>query len=31
MSKIEKIKKVLNGELTEDIPFSFWTHFPDID
>lgn len=31
MNKKAKLRKVLNGEFIEDIPFSFWTHFPDID
>ena len=31
MTKNNKIKKVLNGEFVEDIPFSFWSHFPEVD
>lgn len=31
MNKIEKIKKVLQGEAINEVPFSFWTHFPEVD
>lgn len=31
MNKNEKIRKLLEGEFTGEVPFSFWTHFPDID
>lgn len=31
MSKIETLKKLLKGEFIGKVPFSFWTHFPEID
>ncbi len=31
MKKQDVIKQVLNGETPDYIPFSFWSHYPDID
>lgn len=31
MTKVENLKKVLEGQEVSQIPFSFWTHFPEID
>ena len=31
MNKVDKIKKVLQGEDIGEVPFSFWTHFPEVD
>lgn len=31
MNKNEKMKQAINGQKQQNIPFSFWTHLPDID
>lgn len=31
MNKHEKLKRVLAGEFVGEVPFSFWTHLPEID
>jgi uroporphyrinogen decarboxylase len=31
MTKTERIRRVLGGELVDRVPFSAWTHFPGID
>lgn len=31
MNKNEKMKYAISGQKQESIPFSFWTHLPDID
>lgn len=31
MNKNEKLKYAISGQKQENIPFSFWTHLPDID
>lgn len=31
MNKIEKIKAAIAGERIASIPFSFWTHLPEVD
>ena len=31
MSKKENIKRMLKGDFIGEVPFSFWTHFPNID
>ena len=31
MTKIERIKAALRGEVTDRMPYGFWTHMPDID
>ncbi len=31
MTKIENLKNVLAGKKVEQIPYSFWHHFPEID
>lgn len=31
MNTCEKIRAVLDGHLLDTVPFSFWTHFPEID
>ena len=31
MNKIDRIKLALSGEKQYEIPFSFWTHLPEID
>lgn len=31
MTKIERIKAALRGDVTDRLPYGFWTHMPDID
>ena len=31
MNKFDRIKLAISGENQSSIPFSFWTHIPEID
>lgn len=31
MDKFEKIQRAINGENQAEVPFSFWTHMPEVD
>ncbi len=31
LTKMERVRRTINGELTDKIPFSLWTHCSDVD
>lgn len=31
LNKFEKIQRAINGEQQAEVPFSFWTHMPEVD